>query len=151
MKKCFLSILIVSVFVLISCNKSKSFTHSFAENRWDFKDSVVFICDIDETKAHNLELFFRNTLDYPYRNLYLLLEIHRDKNILQIDTLQYPITNKYGKFLGRGLGKTRDNYFLEELTIFKTPGKYKFILTHGMRTNPLTGSNAIGIKITLNE
>ena len=151
MKNCFLSVFIASVFVLISCNKSKSFTHSFVENKWDFKDSVVFVCDIDEAKTHNLELFFRNTLDYPYRNLYLLLEIHHDKNILQIDTLQYPITYKFGKFLGRGLGKTRDNYFLEELTIFKTPGKYKFILTHGMRTNPLIGSNTIGIKITLNE
>ncbi len=139
------------VIIIFSCNNSQSFSHSFIDNRWHFEDSVVFTCDIEHKKNYNLELFFRNNLDYPYRNLYLFVEIHNNQKMIKIDTLQYPITDKYGKWLGRGLGKTRDNYFLEELKILDQSGEYKFIFTHGMRINPLIGSNAIGMKITLND
>lgn len=147
MKKTILSICVGFSIIIFSCNNSKSFTHSFIDNNWDFQDSVVFTCNIENVKNHNLELFFRNNLDYPYRNLYLFIEIHHNQNIIKIDTLQYLITDNYGKWLGRGFGKTRDNYFLEELTIFEKPGEYKFILTHGMRGNPLIGSNTIGMKL----
>ena len=151
MKKSILFIFFSCSIIIFSCNTSQSFTRSFVDNNWHFEDSIVFVCDIKHKKSHNLELFFRNTLDYPYRNLYLFVEIHHNQDILKIDTLQYPITDKYGKWLGRGLGKTRDNYFLEELIIFNNPGQYKFILTHGMRENPLIGSNTVGMKITLND
>ena len=147
MKKTILSVCIGFGVIIFSCNNSKSFTHSFIDNNWHFEDSVVFTCNIEKVKNHNLELFFRNNLDYPYRNLYLFIEIHHNQNILTLDTLQYPITDNYGKWLGRGFGKTRDNYFLEELTIFEKTGEYKFIFTHGMRANPLIGINTIGMKL----
>ena len=151
MKKYILFLFFCFTIIIFSCNNAQSFTHSFENNSWHFEDSVVFTCDIEHLKNYNLELFFRNNLEYPYRNLYLLVEIHHNQNMIKIDTLQYPITDKYGKWLGRGFGKTRDNYFLEELEIFEKTGEYKFIFTHGMRINPLIGSNAIGMKITLND
>tara|TARA_Y100000994_G_scaffold248697_1_gene257270 strand:+ start:2433 stop:2930 length:498 start_codon:yes stop_codon:yes gene_type:complete len=151
MEKFMLLVFFCCTIMIFSCNTSQSFTHSFVDNNWHFEDSVVFTCNIEHIKNYNLELFFRNNLDYPYRNLYLLVEIHHNQNIIKTDTLQYPITDRYGKWLGRGLGKTRDNYFLEKLTMFEKTGKYKFIFTHGMRQNPLTGSNTIGMKIILND
>lgn len=151
MKQSIFSLIFSCGVIICSCNKPQSFTQSFIDNNWHFEDSVVFVCDIEHVKNHNLELFFRNNLEYPYRNLYLLVEIYYEENILKIDTLQYPITDSYGKWLGRGFGKTRDNYFLEELEIFENTGQYKFVLTHGMRQNPLTGSNTIGMKITAND
>ncbi len=151
MKKITCYLFVCYTIIIFSCNTSQSFTHSFIDNNWHFEDSVVFTCSVEHIKNHNLELFFRNTLEYPYRNLYLFVEVHHQQNIIKMDTLQYPITDKYGRWLGRGFGKTRDNYFLEELTVFEKTGEYKFIFTHGMRINPLIGSNSLGMKITLDE
>ena len=138
--------------ILFGCDKSNSFTHSFDANHWNCEDSIVFNYNIDDfEKNYNVELFFRNNLDYPYRNLYLFLEIHYFDSIIRRDTLQYPITDKYGKWLGRGMGKTRDNYFLENMMALEGGGEYKFIITHGMRTNPLIGTNNIGVKIITDE
>ena len=145
-------IVIIYIMVLFGCNKSNSFTHSFHENHWNFEDSIVFNYNIDDvSKNYNIELFFRNNLNYPYRNLYLFLEVHYFDSVIKRDTLEYLITDNYGKWLGRGLGKTRDNYFLENMAASEGEGKYKFIITHGMRKNPLIGVNNIGIKIINND
>ena len=53
--------------------------------------------------------------------------------------------------MGSGIGKTRDNYFLEENKVFDVAGEYKFMIKHGMRENPLSGSSKIGIKIIRRE
>lgn len=152
MKTFIASIFVIYIIILFGCNKSSSFTHSFPENHWNFEDSIVFNYNIDDvSQNYNIELFFRNNFDYPYRNLYLFLEVHYLDSVIRRDTLEYPITDNYGKWLGRGLGKTRDNYFLENMTGLAGVGRYKFIITHGMRKNPLIGVNNIGVKIITND
>ena len=60
--------------------------------------------------------------------------------------------DKYGRWYGRGVGNTRDNYFMfEENKKFNLSGEYSFKLEHGMRQNPLKGVNKIGFKIEKND
>ena len=64
------------------------------------------------------------------------------------DTLEYLITNKYGQWLGNGLGKMKSNHFIvDENMIFDQAGEYEFVIQHGMRKNPLEGVNKVGLKI----
>ena len=99
-------------------------------------------------KISDLFLFFRNNINYPYRNIYILLEIYNHDDLIKTDTLQYAITDKYGRWYGNGIGNTRDNYFLIEKNFkFEHAGEYTFKLQHGMRSNPLLGSEKIGLKI----
>jgi gliding motility-associated lipoprotein GldH len=101
---------------------------------------------------HNVSLFFRNKINYPYRNIYILLDILHNNDVIKTDTLQYEITDKYGRWYGRGIGDTKDNYFLFEQNLeFQNVGVYTFNITHGMRNNPLLGCDKIGLKISEND
>jgi len=91
-------------------------------------------------------------MNYSFQNIYLLIETHFKDQIISVDTLQYRITDKYGRWYGRGIGDTRDNYFMfEEIKRFNLSGEYSFKLEHGMRQNPLKGVNKIGFKIEKND
>ena len=138
---------------VLSCNNNQIFLHSFNENNWDYRDSVMFFFNIDNTsKPYNLSLFFRNTLDYSYRNIYFFVEISYGDNVFLYDTLQYSITNKYGQWLGGGMGYKKDNYFdFKENVIFQNKGQYRFAIKHGMREDQLMGTSEVGFKIQTND
>ena len=109
-KPLFLSTIMLLIY---SCKNPQTFLYNFDEKKWGEKDSLIFSFDIAENNSEKIiSFFFRNSLDYPYRNLFLFIETSNDSSILHTDTVQYLISNKYGQWLGRGFGKTRDNYFI---------------------------------------
>ena len=141
-------------FFFISCDNKKSFIYKFTNDQWDFqKDTIQFTYDVDKIGAkYDVSLFLRNNLNYSYRNIYMFVEILHLNNIILTDTIQYAITDKYGRWYGKGIGDTRDNYFLFESNMsFPQTGTYTFNIRHGMRTNPLLGCNRIGLKISEND
>ena len=82
----------------------------------------------------------------------MFVEILHLNNIIRTDTIQYAITDKYGRWYGQGIGDTRDNYFLFETKMnFPEAGAYTFNIIHGMRTNPLLGCNRLGLQISEND
>ncbi len=147
--KQFLKMIILFLVIFSSCKRGVTGLHSFNEDAWNFKDSVSFSFNINDTvKLYDLSLFFRNTLDYEYRNLFLFVDTRHNGVSIKKDTLEYLITNKYGQWMGAGLGKIKDNYFIfEENLAFKSRGSYELIVSHGMRSNPLVGANKLGFKI----
>ncbi len=135
--------------LILSCNKSNVFLHNFEKNTWEMHDSVIFefnISNIDN--PYRLSFFFRNNLNYPYRNIFLFAETHDSLRVIKKDTVQYLVSDKYGKWLGRGFGKNRDNYFDFQNSIkFEHVGKHKIIIQHGMRERLLKGVVSIGFEI----
>ena len=147
-------LIIFIAFFYISCNNEKSFIYKFPNDQWDIQsDTVNFTFNVDKIDSkYDISLFLRNSLDYSYRNIYMFVEILHLNNIIRTDTVQYTITDKYGRWHGKGIGDTRDNYFLLENNMnFSQAGSYSFNIIHGMRTNPLIGCNRIGLKISEND
>ena len=138
---------------VISCTQKTTFSHSLSKDQWNYNDTIIFTHNIDDIEnTYRMSLFFRNTMNYSFQNIYLLIETHFEDQIISVDTLQYLITDKYGRWYGRGFGNTRDNYFMfEENKKFNLSGEYRFKLEHGMRQNPLKGVNKIGFKIEKND
>ena len=143
------AIIILFLILLCSCKQSSVDIHTFPNNVWNKEDSIVFTFSIDDTiAAYDLSFFLRNKLDYQYRNLFLLVELAYAEQIVNTDTLEYSITNKYGQWLGRGLGNVKDNYLMfNKNRTFKKSGDYKIIIRHGMRNHQLIGVNKLGFKI----
>ena len=141
----------IFVFFLIfwGCKNNTNYLHDFDKNSWDFRDSVTFKFNIpDSSKTKNITFFLRNTLEYPYQNIFLITTMSHKGVVVQADTAEYLIADKYGKWLGRGFGENRDNYFIfNEKTRFENSGEYLITILHGMRKNPLVGVNKIGLKI----
>ena len=145
---------ILNVFIiciLAGCQDKKTFIYKFNQDKWDIKqDTVMFTYNAQKVDTpYTISLFFRNNINYPYRNIYMFVDILYNHNIIQTDTLQYAITDKYGRWYGKGIGNTKDNYFLFESNLqFQNVGAYTFNITHGMRNNPLVGCDKIGLKIS---
>jgi len=147
---CYKIILILSFIILnASCKKNQSLLYDFKNNRWNAKDSILFSFDVlGESIPKNMSFFLRNNLDYPYRNIFLLVEIQNNSEIIDSDTVQYLMSNKYGQWLGKGFGKTRDNYFIfKKDYLFEKSGKHVMIIRHGMRKNELHGLVKLGVEI----
>jgi len=147
---CYKIILILSFIILnASCKKNQSLLYDFKNNRWNAKDSILFSFDVlGESIPKNMSFFLRNNLDYPYRNIFLLVEIQNNSEIIDSDTVQYLMSNKYGQWLGKGFGKTRDNYFIfKKDYLFEKSGKHVMIIRHGMRKNELHGFVKLGVEI----
>ncbi len=144
-----LNVLVVFFLVFFGCNNNTNYLHDFDKNNWNFKDTVAFKFNIpDSSETKHITFFLRNTLEYPYQNIFLMTTISHKGSIVQNDTAEYMIADKFGKWLGRGFGENRDNYFIfNEKMSFENSGEYVVTIGHGMRKNPLVGINKIGLKI----
>ncbi len=144
---------IIITLSLTGCNNHTSLIHNFQEAKWDYTESVTFNIDVHDTsKTYDLMILFCNTLSYQYQNLYLIIETRHKNNTLNIDTVHYNITDKYGKWLGKGVSSVKNNYFnYKKNVVFDQTGAYSIELKHGMRTNPLVGSNSVGLQIIQND
>ncbi len=149
MRSVLLSILSL-IFIIMGCNKNSVYVHDFENDLWDHKSNVNHNFEINSTnQKYDINLFFRNNLSYPYRNIYLLVELKKGDKTIKQDTLQYAITNKYGQWYGRGIGDLRSNFFKYQINFrFKSTGNYSLNIKHGMRQNPLRGCENFGVKIS---
>ena len=147
---------VLSVLILLNgCQGDFVFVDSlsFDESIWGHNQPVQWKVEIDDTiNSHNISLFVRNDLDFPYSNIYFFTSIIYDDSVFLSDTSQYLIADKYGRWLGRGLGNIKDNYFLlEDGIVFPQKGQYIINVAHGMRTDFLQGIRELGIKIKKNS
>jgi len=132
-----------------SCEKNQAFLYDFHNNIWSSTDSVLFSFNIFDTLSpKDISFFLRNNVDYPYRNIFLFVEISNEQKVVETDTVQYLISNKYGQWLGRGFGKTRDNYYIFKKDYqFENAGNHIVVIRHGMRKNNLNGVVKLGFEI----
>mgnify|MGYP001032221708 FL=1 len=142
-----IAVLILGVFFLIaSCDSNRVFDEykSLENSSWLQEESIDFEFQITDTIARNhLYINVRNNNDYQYSNLYLISHIVFPDGKKIVDTLQYEMADKNGKFLGSGISEIKDSkLFLKENSIFPISGIYKISVKQAMRKN----GNVDGIK-----
>ncbi|MDR3236531.1 MAG: gliding motility lipoprotein GldH [Prevotellaceae bacterium] len=114
------------------------------------KDSAVYLAvPIADTAAeHTLILTLRHHDNYPYRNIYLLLDAAAPDGTTATDTLQYELADRHGCWMGATGYHWIDHRLLYRTRVrFARTGEYHFCLRHGMRTDVLTGVRAVGIRL----
>lgn len=131
----FLTVLIF----LVSCSDNIEFTkyQSLPSASWEAHKNVSFEFDvIDTVSAKDLFINIRNNKDYPFSNLYLITELNFPSGDKVIDTLQYEMSDKTGRFLGKGFTDIKENkLFYKEKKVFPKSGKYLLNIRHAMRKN----------------
>lgn len=138
---------------LISCNADRVFEDNmdFEEPYWTKQSVPEFTFEITDTEvAYNLYINVRNSMDYPFYNLYYQYEI-KDSigNGLSKDMLELILfDSKTGEPLGSGLGDLFDH---QDLVVedyqFETPGTYSIAFTHFMRTDTLPLILSVGARV----
>lgn len=118
---------------------------------WYIKNKPTFTVEITDTTAtYNLYYLLRNTLQYPYYNMYLTRNFTGPDQKVISNTLEevYLSNETTGKPYGHGLGDLFDHKipFLKNHK-FQRSGTYTFTLTQSMRQNPLPFVMSVGISV----
>lgn len=142
--------------MLFACDSTAVYkqTADIKDSKWLIKDVPSFTFEIkDETQAYNIYYVVRNTISYPYYNLYLNRRLIDATTKKPLSIRMEEITlfdGKSGKPLGNGIGDIFDHRVISStFSNYKFPkkGKYTLQVEQYMRQNPLVGIVSIGIVI----
>lgn len=120
------------------------------EEAWDASDIKEFKVEINDT-FNSFDFWFnvRATTDYPYSNLYVFMDTKMPDGTAARDTIEVFLADNSGKWLGKGIGKVKENAFLLRRDIvFPVKGDYLFRIEQAMREERLKGVTDVGIRIS---
>ena len=143
-----------------SCDSNRIYDeYKSVPNQWH-KDSIISFNVIPPDSINNYNLFvnLRNTNEYKYSNLFLIVEMDYPNGKIIKDTLEYKMADPSGKFLGTGFTDVKENKLWykghEKPFVFNETGEYKIKIQHAMRQNGqvngienLEGITDIGFRI----
>ena len=139
--------------LLFGCDDSVVYKahENIDDGLWYIKNKPEFKVEIKDTTArYNVYYLFRNTLQYPYYNLYLTRQLTGPDGKMISNALEelFVSSEITGKPYGKGLGDLFDHKvpFLKNYS-FPRSGKYTFTLSQSMRQNPLPFLMSVGISV----
>lgn len=135
----------------LACGDQHFFEKNVAiPNRsWNYSEMPKFEVAITDNKAtYDIWINVRNTGEYNYANLFLL--VHENGPKLRDTAFRYELklAEVDGRWTGKSAGSLYENQLLlKENFSFPDTGKYTFAVEQNMRENPLRDITDIGIKI----
>lgn len=128
-------------FLVIGCDSNAVFdTYKSVPNQWH-KDSLAsFTFKAPDTiKNYNLYINLRNTNQYQFSNLFLIVEFNYPNGKTIKDTLEYKMAKPNGELLGTGFTDIKENKLwyrgFKSPFKFSEEGDYKINIQHAMRSN----------------
>lgn len=141
-----------------SCDSNRVYDQYTAleNNTWSSTTPVEFEFQVSDTiSRNNLYINIRNNNDYAFSNLFLITHLNFPDGKKIVDTLEYEMADKTGRFLGAGLSEVKESkLFYKEGSIFPMTGDYKVSIHQAMRKNgvvegieSLDGITDVGFRI----
>lgn len=145
----------LSLLLLVCCNTNTESSYSvFEEDSWH-ADSIITVNHIvvDTITKQNLYLKIRHTTDFEYQNIFLFVDFQEKR-----DTIEVILSEKNGKWLGRGFGDIKEvEYCFAKEIIFNSKKTSNVTVEQAMRygdqpvITSLKGIIALGINIKKSE
>lgn len=137
--------------LLTACDRNVVFEKNVVipDNKWEMNNIVKLEAEIKDTVSlNNIYINIRNAGGYQFSNLYLFLTTETPKGDEARDTVELPLADERGKWLGDGSGDIWDNRILFKRKFrFPQSGTYHFELQQAMRMNPLPQIMDVGMRI----
>lgn len=116
---------------------------------WAFDDSRKLGVAIDDTLTpHDFFILVRHGANYPYQNLIVYFKTYYPNNTYTVDTIDCPLAEPSGRWLGRGLGDLLDNRIMFKRNVqFPQAGEYNFEIQHAMRPDTICCIHDVGLLI----
>ncbi|GHT69826.1 hypothetical protein FACS189452_10580 [Bacteroidia bacterium] len=150
-KKLFLGIVPLLLTLVQACNSAVVYeTYKNIPGIGWSKDSIAtFEVNITDTLAlHNIYIDLRNNTAYPYCNLFLFIKTISPTQHFVCDTVEYMLTDSYGRWFGKGFSHIIDNRLeYKKYVQFPTSGTYRFEIQQGMRMYFLLEVVNVGLRI----
>lgn len=138
--------------VLFGCQDNRRVYEKYIsiENyQWSFRDTLDFKVPIKDTStAYQLTLKLRNKINYPYRNIWLLIQHEAPSGKTSSIKAEFQLAKKSGKWTGQGIGDIYDHRFpIRQNISLSEKGTHRFRLVHLMRKNKLPGVMNVGLQL----
>jgi len=131
-------ITLVFLSVLVSCDSDIVFSESRSiSGTWDKNEGIEFIIpSLDSLKRYDVYVNVRNSNDYPFSNLFLIVEMSFPHGKTITDTLEYKMALPDGTWLGEGVGSIKENkLWYKENVPFLERGDYRLRISQAVRNN----------------
>lgn len=144
--------IICLTFFLVSCTEERYFEDNsdFEDRVWNMEESAEFSFEIDSVELpYQIKLNVRNTMDYPYRNLYIKYRLKDSTYLMEDKLLNLKL---FEAKTGKPFGDRQSEIYSHQLTLqdsvyFHAKGNYKIELNQYMREKELEGMVSVGIRI----
>ncbi len=159
-----LLVAVIFCFLITSCDSKAVFdVYKSVPNQWH-KDSVISYTLKAPDTLNNYDLYvqLRNTNDYKFSNLFLIVELNYPNGKVVKDTLEYKMAAPNGELLGTGFSDLKENKLwfrgFKKPFKFNEEGDYTVNIQHAMRNNGdvngienLEGITDIGFRVEQTE
>ncbi len=116
--------------------------------QWNENTSFDFAVDIADTLSYyDVFLEVRNNESYPFRNLWLFVNLNTPEGSVRKDTVNCELADAFGKWHGDGSNLHTLSLPFEQGVRFRIPGTYLYSIKQGMREEELQGISDIGLRI----
>ena len=145
-----------------SCDEKRVFDeYKSFDGAWN-KDSIVSFDfeQQDTTRLYNMFINIRSNNDYPYSNIFLIVEMQQpDTDFTIVDTLEYQMAYPDGTLMGEGFTDVKESkLWYREQVKFPTQGAYKVNIQQAVReagkvpgVQELEGITEVGFRIETTE
>ncbi|MBP5340985.1 MAG: gliding motility lipoprotein GldH [Bacteroidales bacterium] len=146
---------LVAAILMSACDNRGFYDENRAvdEHGWAPADSVAFDVPVSDTlSTFNFLVEVRNSVSYPYSNTFFFLRTTFPDGSMSQDTLEFPLADPTGRWLGKRTGRYVDTrFYFRRNARFPMEGTYRFSITNGMRDSAITGLRDVGFRIEYNK
>lgn len=116
---------------------------------WSASTPLEYEFEITDSLAYyDFYINVGNTVDFETQNFYLFMDTEFPNGYKAQDTLGCIISDPYGHWTGKGLGRVKENRFLFKPNVrFPQKGVYKFTVVQAMREEEVKGVAYFGISL----
>ena len=104
---------------------------------WKQNEFVSFqVPALDSLETYNIFLHLRNTNQYPFNNIFLIVDMEFPHGKTVTDTLEYRMAAPDGTWLGKGIGNVKESklWYKEGVRFFEE-GSYTLRVSQAVRNN----------------
>ena len=145
---------LLAVCFLLSCDKEIVYSdfRPVPDKVWDKQSDFDFHFEMkDVSIPYDITLQLRNSVFYPYQNLWILFDELHQSEIVFKDTIEYRLADDFGKWTGNGITLFQNQFPIRTNYHFPDTGKYTICIRHAMRDERLKGIENIGLQIRANK
>lgn len=149
-------LLILPLLLFSACSNKEVFFDEMVEipdHVWKHSDMIQFKVDVKDT-VNTFDFFVnvRHTKSYGYSNLYVFLHTIAPDGRKMIDTLEFPMADQEGNYVGNvSGGLVLNRIIVKQETRFPKSGTYTFVVEQAMRDEELPEITDVGLSIVQNN
>ncbi|MDR3061674.1 MAG: gliding motility lipoprotein GldH [Dysgonamonadaceae bacterium] len=142
-------LLLLTVLSACSGKRDAYFQFKGIENaHWNKNTVYNFVVNMTDTvNTYNIFLEVRNKESYPFRNLWLFVDLRTPEGKLRKDTVNCELADAMGQWHGKGSNLHTLSFPFDQGFRFRIPGTYVYSVKQGMREDELKGISDIGLRV----